>query len=139
MLQFPEEAIFCQCHSQPIARLGDGFDVSVGVIKKARNLVSHVNSSIIATEKIKFAQLELSPSSTALKLVSDCETRWWSTHSLVERIIKLKQPLLKVFEDEFCYRERPHQETLLETIAPTEDDFASLGDIAYLFSKSSRG
>ena len=62
-------------------RLGDGHDVSVGVIKKARNLVSHVNSSIIASDKIKSAQLELSPSSTALKLVSDCETRWWSTHS----------------------------------------------------------
>jgi hypothetical protein len=112
MLQFPEEAFFCQCHSQPRARLCDGFDVSVGVIKKAQNLVSHVNSSIIATEKIKSAQLELSPSSTALKLVSDCETKWWSTNSLVERTIKLKQPLLKVFEDEY---------------------------IAYLFSKSSRG
>jgi hypothetical protein len=45
--------------------LGDGHDNSVGVIKKAINLVSHVNSSIIASDKIKSAQLQLIPSSTA--------------------------------------------------------------------------
>ena len=114
--------------------LGDGHDNSVGVIKKARNLVSHVNSSIIASDKIKSTQFQLSPSSTALKLVSDCETRWWSTHSLVERIVKLKAPLLLVFQEEFRHRERPNTETALEGLTLTEDDFASLEDILYLLT-----
>jgi hypothetical protein len=37
------------------------------------NLVSYVHSSIIASDKIKSAQLQLSRSFTALKLVSDCK------------------------------------------------------------------
>jgi len=80
-------------------------DSSVGVIRKARDLVSHVNSSVIASDKIKHAQLQRDPNCVALKLVSDVETRWWSTHALVECILKLKDPLMDVFSSEFHFRE----------------------------------
>jgi len=89
---------------------------------------------VIASEKIKRAQLELNPTGTALKLVSDCETRWWSTHSLVERMIQLKEPLLDVFEKEFRCRERPQTPTALENLALSEDDFLYLADILHLLT-----
>jgi hypothetical protein len=111
-----------------------GNDNSVAVIKKARNLVSHVNSSVVASEKIKSAQLALSPNCTPLKLVSDCETRWWSTQALVGHLLKLQEPLQYVFEDEFCLRERPQNLTLLETYELSDEDFTLLGGILYLLT-----
>ena len=91
---------------------------------------------VIASEKIKRAQLEVNPTCTALKLISDCETRWWSTHSLVEHIIQLKEPLLDVFEKEFRCRERPQTPTALENLALSEDDFLYLADILHLLTPS---
>ncbi len=83
---------------------------------------NNVNSSIIASEKIKSAQVELSPSYTVLKLVSVCETRWWSTNSLVG----LKAPLLLVFLEEFHHCEMPNTETELKmTLHPLETFFIS--------------
>jgi hypothetical protein len=58
-------------------------DQPVAVIRKARNLVSHDNSYVIASEKIKRAQLQRKLC-TALKLVSAVKldggplTLWWS-------------------------------------------------------------
>ncbi len=41
--------------------IDDGNDNSVAVIKKPRNTVNYLNSYVIASEKIKSAQLALSP------------------------------------------------------------------------------
>jgi len=109
-------------------------DSSVSVIRKARNLVSHVNASVTASDKIKNSQLKLSPNCTPLKLVSDVETRWWSTHSLIERIVKLKDPLLEVFAQEFRHRERQDRPTKLESVQLTNEDFLQLSDILYLLT-----
>ena len=109
-------------------------DSSVGVIRKARDLVSHVNSSVIASDKIKHAQLQCDPNCVALKLVSDVETRWWSTHALVEHILKLKDPLMDVFSSEFCFRECQDKETKLESLKLSEEDFEQLSNILFLLT-----
>jgi hypothetical protein len=54
-------------------------DISVSAVRKARDLVSYVNSSVLATEKICAKQAQ-DPDCTVFKLLSDVETRWWSTH-----------------------------------------------------------
>ncbi len=67
-------------------------DVSVSAVRKAKDLVTFVKSSPIATEKIRHAQVSLG-SQSILKLISDVETRWWSTHTLIERVLKLRDAL----------------------------------------------
>jgi hypothetical protein len=109
-------------------------DMSVAVIKKARSLVTYVHSSVNASDKIKRAQQELNPSSVPLKLLSDCETRWWSTHTLVERIVTLKDALLHVFNAEFRFREWQDKLTQLEKFSLTEANFDQLSDILHLLS-----
>jgi len=109
-------------------------DTSVAVIKKARSLVTYVHSSVIASDKIKRAQQELNPTCVPLKLLSDCETRWWSTHTLVERIVTLKDALLHVFNAEFRFRERQDKLTQLEKLSLTEANFNQLSDILHLLS-----
>jgi len=117
-----------------VAAESEDGDTSVSVIRKARNLVSHVNASVIACDKIRNAQLKLSPNCTPLKLVSDVETRWWSTHSLIDRIVKLKDPLLEVFAQEFRHRERHDRMTKLESLQLSNEDFLQLSDILYLLT-----
>jgi hypothetical protein len=58
-------------------------DVSVSAVRKAKDLVTFEKSSPTATEKIHHAQ-DSTGSKSILKLISDVETRWWSTHTLME-------------------------------------------------------
>jgi hypothetical protein len=58
-------------------------DLSVSAVCKAKDLVTFVKSSPTATEKIRHAQ-DGTGSKSILKLISDVETRWWSTHTLIE-------------------------------------------------------
>lgn len=109
-------------------------DNSVSAVRKARDLVSYVNSSVIATEKIRSAQKKMDTSNNPLKLLSDVETRWWSTHTLVDRVLKMKDCLCAVFESEFRCRESSNTPTTLEILALTEDDFLALSDILHLLT-----
>jgi hypothetical protein len=68
-------------------------DDSVACLRKARDLVSHVNSSTIANEKLAMAQRAIEPGGKVYKLLQDVRTRWWSTTDLIERVIKLEAPL----------------------------------------------
>ena len=110
----------------------EGEDNSVTVIKKARDLVTFFHSSAGATEKLRGAQRDLTPTSTPLKLLQDVKTRWWSTYTLVERIIQLKEVLLHIFQNEFRHREAQGTQTTLERLQLTERDFEQLENIAYV-------
>ncbi len=101
--------------------------------RKARDLVSYVNSSVLAKEKIRAKQAQ-DPDCTVFKLLSDVETRWWSTHTLVERVLKLKDTLVDVFANEFCFRDSPNQLTALEKLQLTDDDFLALSDVLTLLT-----
>jgi len=108
-------------------------DISVSAVRKARDLVSYVNSSVLATEKIRAKQAQ-DPDCTVFKLLSDVETRWWSTHTLVERVLKLKDTLVDVFANEFRFRDSPNQLTALEKLQLTDDDFLALSDVLTLLT-----
>jgi hypothetical protein len=52
----------------------------------------------------------------------------------VECILTLQEPLQHVFKDEFHFRERPQNLTLLETFELSDEDFTLLEDILYLLT-----
>jgi hypothetical protein len=76
-------------------------DTSVFVLKKACDLVTLFHSATVATERLIAVQKHLEPTSILLKLLQDVKTRWWSTYSLVKRVLELREALLHLFQDEF--------------------------------------
>ena len=59
---------------------------SEGALKACRNLVNFFNSSPQATRKLLGKQVE----GRAVKPIQDVTTRWWSTYSMVDRLLRLK-------------------------------------------------
>jgi len=93
--------------------------------------VSHINSSYNANEKLTNCQQNINPGAVNYKLLQDVVTRWWSTFTLVERVIKLEAPLKLMFQDESRHRTSANQPTLLEVFELTDDDFDGLRAILY--------
>jgi hypothetical protein len=109
-------------------------DNTVLAMKKARVLVNHFHSSYRAHEKLCNAQRTLDPSCTPLKLLSNVKTRWWSTHTLLERILRLKDALKFVFDNEFRARDEINTPTLIELMRLSDDDFQSLHNVLYVLT-----
>jgi hypothetical protein len=57
------------------------------VMREARRLVASFKHSPRATEKLLEAQRRLFPDATAVRVVEDVSTRWWSTLQMVERLL----------------------------------------------------
>ena len=57
---------------------------------KCRLLVSKFKQSTQLSEKLQKYQRELRERKVPLQVVQDVKTRWWSTHSMLERLIELK-------------------------------------------------
>jgi hypothetical protein len=60
--------------------------MSEGTLKACRNLVNFFNSSSQATKKLLGKQVE----GRAVKVIQDVTTRWWSTYSMCDRLLRLK-------------------------------------------------
>jgi len=60
--------------------------MSEGTLKACRNLVNFFNSSSQATKKLLGKQVE----GRAVKPIQDVTTRWWSTYSMCDRLLRLK-------------------------------------------------
>jgi hypothetical protein len=110
----------------------DDVDTSISSVKKARDLVSFVHSSCIATDKLSCAQRTLNSIVVPLKLLQDVKTRWWSTYTMIQRILDLREALELVFQEEFRYRESQNTPTQLEKLKLTDSDFESLHNVAYV-------
>lgn len=109
-------------------------DGTVSSLKKARALVSYFHSSTTATEKLAAAQRTINPNGITLKLLSDVKTRWWSTHTLIGRVLTLKPALQYLFDHDFRYREHQNTPTQLEMMSLSEEDFESLENILFVLS-----
>lgn len=66
-----------------------------GTMAKARDLVGHFSSSSQAEEILLSKQV----AGSAVKCIQDVTTRWWSTYSMCERLLRLK-PYLNLMEVE---------------------------------------
>ena len=104
----------------------------VKTLKKARDLVSHINQSPLANAKLANAQKLVSPQARVLVLFQDVKTRWWSTYMMLERIQSLKPAIIRMFRDEFYARDPPGKKTLLEQFTLSENDFAIIADILHV-------
>jgi hypothetical protein len=113
---------------------GDDDDGTVSSLKKARALVSYFHSSTTATEKLAAAQRTINPTGNVLKLLSVVKTRWWSTHTLIGRVLTLKPALQYLFQHEFRYRENQNTQTQLEMMSLSEADYESLENIFFILS-----
>lgn len=71
------------------------FAESEGTMNKARELVGHFSSSSQAEEILLSKQIP----GSAVKCIQDVTTRWWSTYSMCERLIRL-QPYFSLMEAE---------------------------------------
>jgi hypothetical protein len=60
--------------------------MSDGTLKACCNLVNFFNSSSQATRKLLAKQVE----GRAVKPIQDVTTRWWSTYSVCDRLLRLK-------------------------------------------------
>jgi hypothetical protein len=62
------------------------YDGSEGTMTAARALVGHFSSSPQAEQRL----LNLQPTGRPIKCIQDVSTRWWSTYSMCERLVRLK-------------------------------------------------
>ena len=62
-------------------------------MKKCREIIGHFNQSNQMNEVLRAAQLSLARDKPPLQLIQDVVTRWWSTQTMLARLIKLKAPL----------------------------------------------
>ena len=60
-------------------------DLSLGALKKCRELAGHFAMSCQATELLKLKQ-GMNP----LDVIQDVVTRWWSTYRMLERLLYLR-------------------------------------------------
>jgi len=64
---------------------------SIGTMATCRAIVAFFNSSSQATEKLK--EKTKARLGVALTVIQDVVTRWWSTHSMCERLLRLRNIL----------------------------------------------
>ncbi len=69
--------------------------MSEGALKECHNLVNYFNSSSQAMKKLLGKQV----AGRAVKPVQDVSTRWWSTYTMCERLLRLKL-YLNLMQDE---------------------------------------
>lgn len=60
------------------------------VMAKARKLVGHFSSSNQEIEQLKHIQVALKPNFAPKTVIQDVVTRWWSTYSMLSRLVYLR-------------------------------------------------
>ena len=136
----------CLCHS---------FDPSQQIQKlltRVRKLVGHFHHSTLATEALYANQLgqinDRGSTSTieqkAVRVIQDVSTRWNSIFYMLQRLVKLKLPIMAVLEDESVTPKPEHHSLLLKdkmwaladdlvcVLSPAERATALLGAQSYV-------
>jgi hypothetical protein len=82
---------YCSDHILQLtaAKAFSGSADTMAAVKKHKSLVTFVNKSPQTSAKLANCQKKISPTTRTLKLLCDVKTRWWSTHTMVERALKL--------------------------------------------------
>ncbi|KAI2643784.1 E3 SUMO-protein ligase ZBED1 [Labeo rohita] len=74
-----------------VKRAVEEHEVMAGICSRARRVVSYFRSSTNATEKLILAQERMGRQ--PLKLLQEVDTRWNSTHDMLQRLIDLREPV----------------------------------------------
>lgn len=148
------ESTACAAHMLQTC-LRHSFDSSQQIQKlltRARKLVGHFHHSTLATEALYAHQLAQSndrgTTSTieqkAVKVIQDVSTRWNSSFYMLQRLVRLKLPIMAVLEDESVTPKPEHRALLLKdkmwaladdlirVLSPAERATALLGAQSYV-------
>jgi hypothetical protein len=97
----------------------EGLEIST--MQKARDLVEHFSRSHLSTENLKNQQksMDMYKDKTALTVLVDVVTRWWSTYRMIDRLLHLKPAFSAMQADG----------KLLESKCLAEDDWKILSQV----------
>jgi len=74
------------------------------VMKNVRELIGAVNYSTQASEALLMYQKVANPTKVPVGLIQECKTRWWTTFTTVERMLRLKVHLDKAFDERMIHK-----------------------------------
>ena len=63
-------------------------------IKNARSMIGYFISSSQHLAQLLDEKIIISPNNDPLKPIPDIETRWWSTYSMVSRLLELNDAIM---------------------------------------------
>jgi hypothetical protein len=103
-------------------------DTVVAAVKALKALVTFVNNSPQTNDKLFDAQKRVNLQKKPVKLLTDVKTRWWSTHVMIERGIRLRPALETMFRLEVVARQQSGKAvpSKLEQLELTDNHFHSL-------------
>jgi len=73
------------------------------VIKRVRDLITSVNHSTQTVEAIRAYQVLDDPNAIPVNLIQEVCTRWWTTFTTVERLLRLKKHVNKAIDEFFIH------------------------------------
>ena len=87
----------CTAHClQLCLKSGLGISTIDRLLGAARKLVAHFHHSVVASEGLKSKQQQMGVD--CKKLVTSCATRWNSSYLMLERLLKLRWPILLFYQ-----------------------------------------
>jgi len=119
-----------------VARLGGigGGEVDIEALKKAEDLVSHMNQSPIPNLKHAADQRRVSPEGVVLVLMQDVKTRRWSTYMMIQSMLVFKPAIINMFPEECLSREQQDKRSLLENFALSKNEFEVITYVAHVLA-----
>jgi hypothetical protein len=110
------------------ASKGYSADSTITAVQALKSFISFVNNSPQTSDRLASFQVQVSPGSRTLKLLTDCKTRWWSTYDMVERAITLRKAIQMLFRDEQIDRVNNGRigPSKLESLAISDAQFTTL-------------
>ena len=94
-------------------------DLSMGTMKKYRDLAGHFVMSSQASETLRIKQ-----GAKPVNVVQDVQTRWWSTYSMLVRMLHLKQYIILMVR----------KSLLLPTINLTNEQWMIVEDVCAILA-----
>ena len=146
------QSLVCTAHMLQTC-LRHSFDSSQQIQKllsQVRKLVGHFHHSTLATEALCARQIAHTDASSSsgeqrpVKVIQDVSTRWNSVFYMLQRLVKLKLPIMAVLEDDSVTHKPEHRalllkdkmwslaEDLVKVLIPAERATALLGGQNYV-------
>ena len=128
--QYNWQSLPCSAHKLQLCVLA-GLNISAidRLTAAVKKIVAHFRHSVVATVALKEKQEQMNIS--AKKLINSCATRWNSTYEMLERILKLRWPIIAVLSDESVTKRsdryldlKTEQWKLVEDLVPVLEPFS---------------
>ena len=125
------QSLPCSAHRLQLCVLA-GLSISAidRLIAAAKKIVGHFSHSVVATVALKEKQNQMN-NIDAKKLINSCATRWNSTYEMLERLLKLRWPIVAVLSDESVTKRsdrfldlKTEQWKLVEDLVPILEQFS---------------